>query len=117
MIIRTSQGPRNVVEVEVEDSGPGMPVRVLEQAFDSFFTTKPHGMGLGLAICRSMVEAHGGKLWAISEEGVGSHFYFTLKVAGEDSDDGIDDRLDCTADVDCGRRSQDRGVASDRSVA
>src|SRR3546814_14651413 len=78
---------RGLVEVVVEDGGRGMAPDVLDHAFDSFFTTKPQGMGLGLAISRSMVEAHGGQLWATSQEGVGTTVHFTLPIAGEASTD------------------------------
>lgn len=117
MIIRTSRAPDGMVEVEVEDSGLGMTPEVLEQAFDSFFTTKPHGMGLGLAICRSMIEAHGGRLWAVSEEGVGSHFYFTLQVAGEDSDDGITHEFERPTPDGAGSEPEQTIAAQNRSVA
>ena len=87
LAIRTARRVDGMVEVAVEDSGSGMPPDVLEHAFDSFFTTKPHGMGLGLAISRSMVEAHGGQLWATSQEGVGTTVRFTLPVAREENND------------------------------
>src|SRR3546814_14827896 len=67
--IRTALDGRGLVEVVVEDGGRGMAPDVLDHAFDSFFTTKPQGMGLGLALSRSMVEAHGRPLWATSQEG------------------------------------------------
>jgi C4-dicarboxylate-specific signal transduction histidine kinase len=85
--IRTMADGRGMVEVVVEDSGRGMGPDVLAHAFDSFFTTKPQGMGLGLAISRSMVEAHGGQLWATSQEGVGTTVHFTLPVAREEAND------------------------------
>src|SRR3546814_3472190 len=85
--IRTALDGRGLVEVVVEDGGRGMAPDVLDHAFDSFFTTKPQGMGLGLAISRSMVEAHGGQLWATSQEGVGTTVHFTLPIAGEASND------------------------------
>jgi signal transduction histidine kinase len=67
--------------VEVRDSGVGLsePDRI----FDAFFTTKKNGLGMGLAICRSIVEAHKGKLWASSADGAGSTLYFSIPV--EDS--------------------------------
>jgi signal transduction histidine kinase len=70
----------DVVRTEVSDSGPGieLPVRV----FEPFFTTKKHGMGIGLAICRSIVEAHGGELWADNIEPYGATFTFALPVDG-----------------------------------
>jgi hypothetical protein len=62
----------------------------MARAFDSFFTTKPQGMGLGLAISRSLVEAQGGRLWATSEEGKGTTVHFTLPVAGEEQHDSTE---------------------------
>src|SRR3546814_3416885 len=82
--IRTALDGRGLVEVVVEDGGRGMAPDVLDHAFDSFFTTKPQGMGLGLAISRSMVEAHGGQLWATSQEGVGTTVHFTLPIRSEE---------------------------------
>ena len=78
-----STEPRGIDEVlvAVRDSGPGIDPERLERVFDSFYTTKPGGMGLGLSICRSIVEAHGGRLWADANEPRGAVFQFTLPVA------------------------------------
>ncbi len=70
------------LEVMVRDSGPGLDPATSDRLFDTFFTTKEDGMGLGLAISRSIVEAHGGQLWADSQPGKGATFYFNLPVAG-----------------------------------
>ena len=88
--IRTQAGAAGLVELVVEDSGHGMAPDILARAFDSFFTTKPQGMGLGLAISRSLVEAQGGRLWATSEEGKGTTVHFTLPVAGEEQHDSTE---------------------------
>src|SRR3546814_7357966 len=80
--IRTALDGRGLVEVVVEDGGRGMAPDVLDHAFASFFTTKPQGMGLGLATSRSMVGAHGAQLWATSQEGVGTTVHSTLPIAG-----------------------------------
>jgi C4-dicarboxylate-specific signal transduction histidine kinase len=67
------------VQVEVSDNGPG--IDVPEKIFEPFFTTKSSGMGMGLAICRSIVEAHGGRLWAEPNPGGGARLSFTLPVS------------------------------------
>jgi len=71
---------RDGVQVTVRDSGPGLDPQVAERAFDPFFTTKSDGIGLGLAISRALVEAHGGRLWA-DPQGPGATFHFTLPFA------------------------------------
>jgi PAS domain S-box-containing protein len=68
---------RNVL-VAVRDSGPGLDPRNLDRLFEAFYTTKPHGMGMGLAISRSIVAAHGGRLWVTPNEPHGAVFQFTL---------------------------------------
>jgi signal transduction histidine kinase len=65
------------------DSGPGLEPRSLDRLFDAFYTTKPHGLGLGLAISRSIIAAHGGRLWATANEGRGATFQFTLPMGRE----------------------------------
>ena len=69
------------VLVEVADRGIGIAEGELEQVFESFYSTKSHGLGVGLAICRRLIEAHGGKLWASHREGGGAVFSFTLPTA------------------------------------
>jgi PAS domain S-box-containing protein len=64
--------------ISVSDTGVGIPADKVDQIFDTFFTTKPQGTGMGLAISRSIVESHGGRLWATSNSGCGSTFRFTL---------------------------------------
>lgn len=61
----------------------GLPKEKPEQIFDAFFTTKPQGSGMGLAISRSIVESHGGRLWATANDGRGATFHFTLPTAAE----------------------------------
>jgi signal transduction histidine kinase len=80
LTMRTAYDGKDNVEVAVEDSGPGIPSERLPRLFDSFFTTKPHGMGLGLSIVRSIVEAHGGRIWAENNSRGGACFRFTLPV-------------------------------------
>ena len=76
---------RATVEVAVRDSGHGIPAGHLSKVFDSFHTTKPDGMGMGLAISRTIIEAHGGRLWAENNEDGGATFRFTLPIAEESS--------------------------------
>jgi len=71
------------VLVTVRDSGLGLDPKSLDHLFTAFYTTKPQGMGMGLAISRSIVEAHGGRLWATANEGRGATFEFTLPAGGE----------------------------------
>jgi signal transduction histidine kinase len=66
----------------VEDSGPGINPQDLERVCDPFFTTKFEGMGLGLAICRSIIEAHEGRLWASSGWPYGAIFHVILRIGG-----------------------------------
>jgi len=68
--------------VSVSDTGIGLPPRQADQIFNSFFTTKPHGTGMGLRISRSIVESHGGRLWAADNSPRGARFYLTLAVKG-----------------------------------
>jgi signal transduction histidine kinase len=72
-------GP-DAVMVQVADGGPGIPEGELERVFESFYSTKAEGLGIGLAICRKLVEAHGGALWASHNPGGGAVFQFTLPV-------------------------------------
>lgn len=80
--IRTEQSPGNIV-VLVQDSGPGLDPDQLSRIFEAFYTTKVDGIGMGLTISRSIVEAHGGRLWAVANDGAGSSFYFTLPIENE----------------------------------
>jgi len=70
------------VLVAVRDSGPGLSPESLERLFDAFYTTKADGMGMGLSICRSIVEAQGGRIWASRDVGQGATFQFTLPLSG-----------------------------------
>jgi len=71
------------VLVAVQDSGPGLDPESLAHLFTAFYTTKPQGMGMGLAISRSIIEAHGGRLWATANDGPGATFQFTLPRGNE----------------------------------
>ncbi|HYW44556.1 MAG TPA: PAS domain S-box protein [Bryobacteraceae bacterium] len=78
LFIRSTQEPDDTVLVEIRDSGVGL--KDPDTVFEAFFTTKENGMGMGLAICRSIVQAHNGRLWAASGEGPGATFCFTLPL-------------------------------------
>src|ERR1700722_8708170 len=77
LLISTKQD-RTGLLVAVHDSGPGIHPEHLERVFDTFYTTKSSGMGMGLSICRSIIDAHGGRLWAEPNEPRGAVFQFTL---------------------------------------
>jgi signal transduction histidine kinase len=79
--VSSALGRDGKVEVTVRDSGPGLPAEDPEQLFQPFFSTKANGMGLGLAICRSIVEAHGGELRAWPDTAGGAAFQFSLNVS------------------------------------
>jgi len=76
--VTTSLLDDGYVQVTVQDSGPGISPAILPQLFDAFVSSKTEGMGLGLSICRTIVEAHGGRIWAEQRPGGGATFHFTL---------------------------------------
>jgi PAS domain S-box-containing protein len=78
LLIRTGENEAGEIVVSVSDSGPGVAPATIEHLFKAFFTTKANGLGLGLSICRSIVEAHGGRLWASANTPRGAAFQFTL---------------------------------------
>jgi len=82
LTISSSMTADGWVELSVQDRGTGIPPERLEQIFDAFFTTKASGLGLGLAICRSIVNAHGGRLWAVNNPLGGATFHMALDPAG-----------------------------------
>jgi C4-dicarboxylate-specific signal transduction histidine kinase len=87
VLITSCQTEPNEVCLRVQDTGPGLSAEALPRLFEPFYTTKPGGMGMGLAICRSIIEAHGGRLWAAGCEPRGALFQFTIPAAiagGED---------------------------------
>ncbi len=83
LLIRSGITESQRVLVAVRDSGPGLDPKTLDRIFDAFYTTKPQGMGMGLAICRSIIDAHGGRLWATANDDGGATFQFTLPTGGE----------------------------------
>jgi C4-dicarboxylate-specific signal transduction histidine kinase len=78
LCITTGQTSNGDVLVTVQDSGPGMDPQSSDHLFDAFYSTKPRGLGIGLSICRAIIEAHGGRLWASLSEPHGAIFQFTL---------------------------------------
>ena len=74
---------RRVVQVAVADAGAGLTAEALERLFEAFYTTKPGGLGMGLSISRSIIESHGGRLWAAQRPGHGATLYFTLPAASD----------------------------------
>ena len=78
LLISSEQSQAGGVLVAVRDSGPGIDPGRLERIFEAFYTTKSRGIGMGLSICRSIIEAHGGRLWAAANEPRGAIFQFIL---------------------------------------
>jgi hypothetical protein len=83
--ISTEQAQGNGVLVAVRDTGPGIDANHLERVFEAFYTTKSGGVGMGLSICRTIIDAHGGRLWTEANEPRGAVFKFTLPGAEADS--------------------------------
>jgi len=83
LIINSQPAKNEHVMVSISDTGVGLPAQQAEQIFDAFFTTKPHGTGMGLRISRSIIESHGGRLWAADNTPRGASFCFTLPAKAE----------------------------------
>ncbi|MCU7905853.1 MAG: PAS domain S-box protein [Candidatus Thiodiazotropha sp. (ex Epidulcina cf. delphinae)] len=81
IVLATACRDNQVIEIAVADSGPGIDEALLERIFEPFYTTKKAGLGMGLAINRTIVETHGGRLWAENRSGEGAVFYLTLPIA------------------------------------
>jgi signal transduction histidine kinase len=78
LTMKSQLGEDGEIQVSIHDTGPGLPPGKADQIFDAFFTTKPRGSGMGLAISKSIVESHGGRIWANGDGGRGATFHFTL---------------------------------------
>src|SRR5882762_4683583 len=87
-LLITTRQDHTGVHVALHDSGPGIDAEHLERVFNSFYTTKPSGTGMGLSICRSIIDAHGGRLWAEANEPRGAVFQFTLPGAENELTNG-----------------------------
>jgi signal transduction histidine kinase len=85
LLVTTEQTEANGILVAVRDSGPGIEPAHVERVFEAFYTTKINGVGRGLSVCRSIIDAHGGRLWAGANEPRGAVFQFTLPGAGGSS--------------------------------
>jgi signal transduction histidine kinase len=83
LLISSKKDASQAVFVAVRNSGPALDPDSLDHLFNAFYTTKPQGMGMGLAISRSIIEAHGGRLWATANQDRGATFQFTLPTGGE----------------------------------
>jgi C4-dicarboxylate-specific signal transduction histidine kinase len=83
--VRSQIDGSSALLIAIEDSGPGLAPETVDRLFDSFFTTKPTGMGMGLSICRSIVEGHSGHLWASANEPRGAVFQFMLPTGREEA--------------------------------
>lgn len=83
LVVRSRQDEAGQVLIEVQDCGSGIEPRDMQKLFNAFFTTKPNGMGMGLSISRSIIEAHGGRIWASSNVGPGTTFVVTVPPAQE----------------------------------
>jgi C4-dicarboxylate-specific signal transduction histidine kinase len=86
LTVQSQRGEDGQVLISVTDTGVGLPSQQADKIFDAFFTTKPHGTGIGLRISRSIVGAHGGRLWAADHPPRGARFSFTLPISGGTSD-------------------------------
>lgn len=85
LLICTEKAESNHALVAVRDSGPGLDLKSVDRLFEAFSTTKVQGMGIGLAICRSIIEAHGGQMWAGANEPRGAVFQFTLPLERDET--------------------------------
>jgi C4-dicarboxylate-specific signal transduction histidine kinase len=91
LLIITSRAESEGILVEVRDSGPGLSSTAFERVFEAFYSTKPRGLGMGLSICRSIIEAHEGGLWAAANNPQGAAFMFTLPAHSESVDKESDE--------------------------
>jgi C4-dicarboxylate-specific signal transduction histidine kinase len=82
LAIKSQRAEHEQVMVSVSDTGVGLPPQQTDQIFHAFFTTKPHGTGMGLSISRSIVESHSGRLWASDNSSRGASFHVTLPTSG-----------------------------------
>src|SRR5438270_13129818 len=97
LTIKSQQGKDGQLLMSVSDTGVGLPPQETEQIFSAFFSTKEHGTGMGLPISRSIIESHGGRLWATAHSGQGASFHFTLPRRDESSHKTTQDHVPLSA--------------------
>jgi PAS domain S-box-containing protein len=90
LTVKSQLGEAGQIQISIHDAGPGLPLGKADQIFDAFFTTKPQGSGMGLAISKSIVESHGGRIWADGDGGRGATFHFTLPAASAETNPTVD---------------------------
>jgi len=83
LAVKSQRAEDEQLMVSISDTGVGLPSEQADQIFNAFFTTKPHGTGMGLRISRSIVESHGGRLWATNNSPRGASFHLTLPSKAE----------------------------------
>ena len=98
LTIQSQRAEDGGVVISVSDTGAGLPPQQADKIFNAFFTTKTHATGMGLGISRSIVESHGGRLWAVDNSPRGARFYFTLPVNGETRDSVASEDRTATAE-------------------
>ncbi len=87
LTVSTHRDSKDIVSVSVSDTGPGLAPEVAKRLFEPFVTTKAQGMGMGLNICRTIIESHGGRLWADTNPSGGAVFRFRLPASSEEGSD------------------------------
>jgi signal transduction histidine kinase len=83
LVVRTEPDENDHVRLSVQDAGVGFAPEAAGRLFDAFYTTKEDGMGIGLSVCRSIIESHAGRLWAESNDGIGAMFSFSIPQYGK----------------------------------
>ena len=90
LTVKTGRGEGRQVLTSVSDTGVGLPAERADEIFNAFFTTKPQGSGMGLAISRSIVESHAGRIWANGNNGLGATFHVALPAAPAETNPPVD---------------------------
>jgi signal transduction histidine kinase len=90
LTMKSRLGEDGQIQISIQDTGPGLPLGKADQIFDAFFTTKPQGSGMGLSISKSIIEAHGGRIWATVNGGRGATFHFTVPAAPAETNPPVD---------------------------